>query len=60
MRASEQRHRPANRIVDDPYAKLFLGPMLRAALATWEGNSRGLNAAAASKPDCASGEPPAR
>jgi methyltransferase (TIGR00027 family) len=40
MRASEQRHRPANRIVDDPYAKLFLGPMLRAALATWEASGR--------------------
>ncbi len=40
MRASEQRHKPADRIVDDPYAKLFLGPMLRAALATWEGSSR--------------------
>jgi methyltransferase (TIGR00027 family) len=40
MRASEQRHRPVDRIVDDPYAKLFLGPMLRAALATWEGSSR--------------------
>jgi methyltransferase (TIGR00027 family) len=40
MRASEQRHRPANRIVNDPYAKLFLGPMLRAALATWEASGR--------------------
>jgi methyltransferase (TIGR00027 family) len=40
MRASEQRHRPADRIVDDPYAKLFLGPMLSAALATWERSSR--------------------
>jgi methyltransferase (TIGR00027 family) len=40
MRASEQRHAPADRIVDDPYAKLFLGPMLRAALATWEGSGR--------------------
>ncbi len=40
MRASEQRHKPADRIVDDPYAKLFLGPMLRAALATWEGSGR--------------------
>jgi methyltransferase (TIGR00027 family) len=40
MRASEQRHRAANRIVNDPYAKLFLGPMLRAALATWEASGR--------------------
>jgi len=40
MRASEQRRKPADRIVDDPYAKLFLGPMLRAALATWEVSGR--------------------
>jgi len=40
MRASEQRRKPAQRIVDDPYAKLFLGPMLRAALATWEASGR--------------------
>lgn len=40
MRATEQRRRPAERIVDDPYAKLFLGPMLRAALATWEASGR--------------------
>ena len=31
MRASEQRRKPSERILDDPYAKLFLGPMLRAA-----------------------------
>ena len=40
MRASEQRRKPANRIVDDPYANLFLGPMLRATLATWEASGR--------------------
>lgn len=40
MRASEQRRKPAERIVDDPYAKLFLGPMLGAALATWEASGR--------------------
>jgi methyltransferase (TIGR00027 family) len=40
MRATERRRKPAERIVDDPYAKLFLGPMLRAALATWEVSGR--------------------
>ena len=40
MRASEQRRKPAQRIVDDPYAKLFLAPILRAALATWEASGR--------------------
>jgi methyltransferase (TIGR00027 family) len=40
MRASEQRRKPSERILDDPYAKLFLGPMLRAALATWEASGR--------------------
>jgi methyltransferase (TIGR00027 family) len=40
MRASEQRRKPAERIVDDPYAKLFLGPMLRTALATWDASGR--------------------
>jgi methyltransferase (TIGR00027 family) len=40
MRASDQRRKPAERIVDDPYAKLFLGPMLRTALATWEASGR--------------------
>ena len=40
MRASEQRKKPAERILDDPYAKLFLGPMFRAALATWEVSGR--------------------
>jgi methyltransferase (TIGR00027 family) len=36
MRATEQRRAPAERIVDDPYAKLFLGGLGRAALASWE------------------------
>jgi methyltransferase (TIGR00027 family) len=36
MRATEQRRAPAERIVDDPYAKLFLGGLSRAALASWE------------------------
>lgn len=36
MRATDQRRPPAERILDDPYAKLFLGPMTRAALASWE------------------------
>lgn len=36
MRASERRRPPAARIIDDPYAALFLGPVLRAALATWD------------------------
>ena len=36
MRATEQRHAAAERIVDDPYAKLFLGRLSRAALASWE------------------------
>jgi methyltransferase (TIGR00027 family) len=36
MRATEQRRAPAERIVDDPYAKLFLGRLSRAALASWE------------------------
>lgn len=40
MRATDQRHQPADRIVDDPYAKFFLGPMLRAALATWEASGQ--------------------
>ena len=36
MRATDQRRPPSERIVDDPYAKLFLGPMMRAALSSWE------------------------
>ncbi|MGH7899232.1 MAG: class I SAM-dependent methyltransferase, partial [Candidatus Binatia bacterium] len=40
MRASEQRRPPAQRIVDDPYAKLFLGPMFSAGLATWQASGR--------------------
>ena len=34
FRALEQLAPPAQRIVDDPLARLFLGPMMRAALAT--------------------------
>lgn len=40
FRASDQRRRPEERIVDDPYAKLFLGPVMRAALATLEATGR--------------------
>lgn len=40
MRATDQRRKPAERIVDDPYAKLFLGPMMRATLASWEASGR--------------------
>jgi methyltransferase (TIGR00027 family) len=36
MRATDRRRAPSERILDDPYAKLFLGPMMRAALASWE------------------------
>lgn len=36
MRATDQRHAAAHRIIDDPYARLFLGPLARAALASWE------------------------
>ena len=36
MRATDQRRPPADRILDDPYAKLFLGRLARAALVSWE------------------------
>jgi methyltransferase (TIGR00027 family) len=36
MRATDQRRPPEERILDDPYAKLFLGRLARAALASWE------------------------
>jgi methyltransferase (TIGR00027 family) len=36
MRATEQRRAPEERILDDPYAKLFLGRLARAALASWD------------------------
>jgi methyltransferase (TIGR00027 family) len=36
MRATEQQRRAAERILDDPYAKLFLGRFSRAALLSWE------------------------
>jgi methyltransferase (TIGR00027 family) len=34
MRASDQRRQPGQRILDDPQAKRFLGPLLRATLKT--------------------------
>lgn len=40
MRASDQRRAPARRIVDDPYARLFLGPMLRGALTSLTSTGR--------------------
>jgi methyltransferase (TIGR00027 family) len=40
MRESDQRRPPAERILDDPYARWFLGPMSRAALASWEASGR--------------------
>ena len=36
MRATDQGRQPADRILDDPYAKSFLGPVMRTALATLE------------------------
>jgi len=40
MRATEQRRAPEERILDDPYAKLFLGRLSRAALASWDASGR--------------------
>jgi len=40
MRASDQRRAPDERILDDPYARWFLGPMSRATLASWEASGR--------------------
>jgi methyltransferase (TIGR00027 family) len=40
MRASDQRRPAGERILDDPYARWFLGPMSRAALASWEASGR--------------------
>jgi len=40
MRASDQRRPPGERIIDDPFARHFLGPMSRAALASWEASGR--------------------
>lgn len=40
MRASDQRRASERRIVDDPYAHLFLGPWLRGALASLERTGR--------------------
>ncbi len=40
MRASDQRRAADRRIVDDPYARFFLGPWLRGALASLERTGR--------------------
>jgi len=40
FRATDQRRASGERIVDDPYARLFLGPVARAALATIEATGR--------------------
>jgi len=40
LRATDQRRRPAQRILDDPYARWFLGPLASATLATWEASGR--------------------
>ncbi len=40
MRASDQRRQPDLRIVDDPHAKRFLGPLARATLATMKAGGR--------------------
>ncbi|MBI4577732.1 MAG: SAM-dependent methyltransferase [Planctomycetes bacterium] len=39
FRAMEQRRPPAERVVDDPLAGLFLGPLTRVTLSTLEGSS---------------------
>jgi methyltransferase (TIGR00027 family) len=40
FRASDQRRPEGTRIVDDPYARFFLGPLMRAALAALEATGR--------------------
>jgi methyltransferase (TIGR00027 family) len=40
IRAVEQSRPPESRIVDDPYAPLFLGPMMRAGLAARQATGR--------------------
>lgn len=40
FRASDQRRPPETRIVDDPYARLFLGPLFRTALTALEATGR--------------------
>ena len=40
FRATDQRRASGERILDDPYAKLFLGPVARTALATIEATGR--------------------
>ena len=36
IRASDRRWDPSARILDDPYAERFLGPLMKAALRTWQ------------------------
>jgi len=50
MRASDQRRQPHDRILDDPQAKRFLGPLLRATLATMKVGGRFANHAEAYSP----------
>src|SRR5262249_43318092 len=52
MRAMEQRSSAA-RILDDPYARLFLGRLSRAALASWEASGALGNVAARLSPGLA-------
>jgi methyltransferase (TIGR00027 family) len=40
LRATDQRRKPAQRILDDSYARWFLGPLASATLATWEASGR--------------------
>jgi O-methyltransferase involved in polyketide biosynthesis len=40
MRATERRRPPDERILDDPYAKLFLSRLARAALVSWEASGK--------------------
>lgn len=40
MRATEEHRDASERILDDPYAKLFLGPLARAGLASWEASGK--------------------
>lgn len=40
FRAAERLRQGSDRVLDDPYARWFLGPMVRAALATFEATGR--------------------
>jgi methyltransferase (TIGR00027 family) len=53
MRAMEQHRAAGERIVDDPYAKLFLGRLARAALASWEASGALADVAARLSPGLA-------